>query len=147
MAKFERHVKINAPMDTVWNIMRDPATWTMWFPDADSVSGLASVAVGSAFQIHHGNEAGTAIIDQLDEERGLIRVTTQLGKKQETHTFDLDRAGGFLGMGGNDSSVKYSLEYDAGGMLGEFVSGGNPADSIQVKNTLDKLKGLAERRS
>ena len=147
MAKFEQRVDINAPMETVWQILTDASTWTHWFPDAEVVTGLANVANGSTFQYQHGGKSASAVIDQVDHDRGLIRVTTTLDGKQETHTFDLDKRGGFLGMG-NGSALMYDLEYHAsGGMLGEFVAGGNPMDSMQVKNTLGRLKNLAERRS
>lgn len=146
MAKFEQRVKINAPIETVWAILHNPSTWSNWFPDADLISGLSTLAPGSTFQFQHGSKTGTAVIDRVDEGQGLIRVTTTADGKQETHTFDIDRKGGFLGMG-NDSELKYTLEYDAGGMLGEFVAGGNPGDSRQVKNTLGRLKDLAERQS
>lgn len=145
MAKFERRVDINAPMETVWNILSDASTWATWFPDADAVTGLASVAAGSTFQYQDNGKTGTAVIDKVDTEHWLIRVTTRMDDREETHTFDLDKKGGFFG--GNDSKLLYSLEYNAGGVLGEFIKGDNPMDTQQVKNTLGRLKSLAERRA
>lgn len=145
MARFERRVDIDAPMETVWGILSDPSTWSNWFPDADVISGLSSISPGSSFQFQNGGKTGTAVIDAVDTNRWLIRVTTKMDDREETHTFDLDKKGGFFG--GNDSKLMYSLEYKAGGPLNEFISGGNPMDTLQVKNTLGRLKNLAERRS
>jgi hypothetical protein len=40
------------------------------------------------------------------------------------------------------------MEYDPpGGMVGDFVMGSNPVDSMKVKQTLDKVKGLAVMRA
>ncbi len=75
-------------------------------------------------------------------------MITQLGDSQVTHTFDLDRPGGFLRLGGDDTRLRYTMEYDPpGGFLGDFVAGGNPKDLIKVKQTLEKVKGLAEGRA
>lgn len=144
MAKFEQRVDINAPMETVWGILSDPSTWSNWFPDAEVITGLASVAPGSTFQFQKGGKTGTATIDNVDTERWLVRVTTREGDREETHTFDLDKKGGLFG--GNDSKLMYTLQYDAGGLIGEFIKGDNPFDSQQVKGTLHRLKDLAERR-
>ncbi len=145
MAKFEQHVTIDAPMDRVWAMMTNPATWSQWFPNVDSISGLSAVEDGATFQWQDGNDSGSASIVEVDHERGLIKVVTTEDGKQTTHTFDLDKAGGFFGFGGNDTRLSYKREYDAaGGFLGEFVAGGNPADSLQVKRAVEKIKNLAQ---
>jgi uncharacterized protein YndB with AHSA1/START domain len=145
MAKFEQHVTIDAPMDRVWAMMANPATWSQWFPDVDSINGLNAVEEGSTFQWQHGNKTGSASIVQVDHDRGLIKVVTTEDGKQTTHIFDLDKAGGFFGMGGNDTRLTYHREYDAaGGFLGEFVAGGNPKDMLDVKHSVEKIKNLAQ---
>jgi len=145
MATFERHVKIDAPMDRVWAMMTNPATWEQWFPSVDRITGLAAVEQGATFQWQDGNDTGAASIVEVDHDRGLIKVVTSEDGKQTTHTFDLDRAGGFFGLGGDDTRLTYRREYDAaGGFLGEFVVGGNPADSLQVKQVVEKIKNLAQ---
>ena len=145
MAVFERSIKVDAPMDKVWAMITNPASWGGWFPDADEITGLEAVQEGAHFQWRDGNKTGTGSITKLDTERGLITVVMTEGGRQTEHTFDLDRSGGFLGFGGNDTSVKYRREYDAkGGFLGEFVAGGNPVDSIEVKRTLEKIRNLAQ---
>jgi uncharacterized protein YndB with AHSA1/START domain len=143
--KFNQHVDIDATPEVVWSLITDPARWPLWLEQMEHVSGLAEVRAGSAFQWRHGNESGSGAILEIDEGRNILKFETRIDDDQRTHTFDIDRSGGFLGLGANDSRVRYTYEYDPpGGMLGDFVAGGNPADSMRVKNTLQKLKKLAE---
>lgn len=82
---------------------------------------------------------------EADQSKMILKLETRLGDDQRTHSFDIDRSGGFFGLGANDARLRYTLEYDPpGGMLGDFVAGGNPADTLRVKHTLNKLKELAE---
>ena len=145
MPKFNDDIKISAPMDTVWSVLNDPTTWSSWFPDSDVITGLSSVAAGGTFQFQKGDKSGSGVIDRVDTEQGIVRVTTREGDKQETHTFDLDKRG-FMGMG-NDTTLKYTMEYDAGNFISEFVVGGNPIESQGVHNTLKRFKGVVERSS
>lgn len=145
MAKFQQQIKIDAPMDHVWKMMLNPATWTSWFPNIDSISGLTTVQKGVTFQWKDDDKSGTGTIAELDHDRGLLTVVITGDGEPTTHTFDLDRAGGFFGLGGNDTKLTYEREYDpAGGFLGEFIKGGNPADSMQVKQVVKKIKQLAQ---
>jgi uncharacterized protein YndB with AHSA1/START domain len=145
MPTFNQHTKIDAPVDKVWAILTNPATWEQWFPDVDRVTNLGAVAADTTFEWQHGDETGSGTIVEVDNDRGLIKVVISHEGKQTTHTFDLDRAGGFFGLGGNDTRIEYKREYDApGGFIGEFVTGGNPADALKVKHTLEKVKNLAE---
>lgn len=145
MATFEQHVTIDAPMDKVWAMMSNPQTWAQWFPDVDSISGLSAVEPGTTFEWQDGDKHGSGSIVDVDTARGLIKVVTSLDEHQTTHTFDLDRTGGLFGMGGNDTKLLYRREYKASGsILGEFIAGGNIADTLDVKNTLNKIKRLAQ---
>jgi len=37
------------------------------------------------------------------------------------------------------------MEYDPpGGLIADFIAGGNPKDILKVKHALEKVKGLAE---
>ena len=145
MAVFERSIKIDAPMDKVWAMMINPASWASWFPDCDEVTGLDAVQEGETFQWRDEGRTGSGTIAQVDTDRGLIKVVVRDGDREVTHTFDLDQSGGFFGIGGDDTSVKYRKEYDApGGFLGEFVAGGNPIDAIDVKKTLERIRNLAQ---
>jgi carbon monoxide dehydrogenase subunit G len=142
MPRFEQSIKIDAPMDKVWAMFLDPGTWGSWFPGVDTVTGMASVSEGATFQWQEKDETGSGTVVAVDDKRGLIKVVTNDAGKQVTHTFDLDRAG-FLGFG-NDTKVTYIREFDSGGLIGEFISGGNPADALSVKRTLEKIKRVAQ---
>jgi carbon monoxide dehydrogenase subunit G len=143
MATFEQRITIDATVDRVWETLRNPATWVQWFPDVDRITGLSAVESGATFQWHRGEESGAGTIVAVDDARGLIKVVTSDSGGQVTHIFDLDRAGGLFGLGGNDTRLTYQREYDApGGLLGEFIAGGNPADLLKVKRTLERVKDL-----
>jgi carbon monoxide dehydrogenase subunit G len=142
MPRFEQSIKIDAPMDKVWSLILNPGTWGSWFPGADTVSGMAAVSEGATFQWQEKDDVGSGTVVAVDDKRGLITVVTNDAGKQITHTFDLDKSG-FLGFG-NDTKVTYIREFDSGGLLGEFITGGNPADALSVKQTLEKIKRVAE---
>lgn len=141
MPQFEQHITIDAPVDKVWTVITNPGSWGLWFPGADTVTGLSQVEAGTTFQYQQKGDSATGTIIEVDANRGLIKMVTSDDGKQITHTIDLDRTGGFFGVGGDDTRVKYIREYDApGGFLGDFVSGGNPADTLAVKHVLERLK-------
>jgi uncharacterized protein YndB with AHSA1/START domain len=141
--KFEQHIKIDAPNDIVWAILTDPNKWPLWFPAMEQVTGFTGVKNGATFQFQHGETVGSGSISNVDEAAGQILVTTQDAGHQVTHFFDIDRSGLF-GIGGG-SNLKYMMEYDPpGGFLGDIVAGGNPADMLKVKHTLEKVRDLAE---
>jgi uncharacterized protein YndB with AHSA1/START domain len=146
--KFDQHVDIDAPADTVWATIIDSATWPQWLPDVEQVTNVSAVEPGGTFQFQGGGESGSGSITLVDAASYRLKIVIQSGAVPETHTFDVDRSGGFLGLGGNDARLKYTLEYDPpGGFLSDFVAGGNPKDMLKVKHTLDKIKDLAERRA
>ena len=142
---FAQAVEIDARPEQVWALLCDAAKWPLWITQLERIEGMAEVVAGATFQWRHGDQHGTGAVLDVDEGRSILKLATRLGDDERTHTFDLDRAGGFLGIGANDSRVRYTYAYDPpGGLLGDFVVGGNPADALLVKNTLHKLKGLAE---
>jgi uncharacterized protein YndB with AHSA1/START domain len=142
--KFEQRVDIDAPLEAVWAVLTDPGTWPVWFPDVERVAKLGTVTAGSAFEWQEGDKTGAGSIAQVERHRRL-RVVTSGDGPAVTHTFELERAGGVLGVGGNDTRLEYTMEYDPpGGFIMDFVAGGNPRDMLKVKGTLDKVKALAE---
>jgi len=144
MARFDQSIDINAPVDTVWSILTNPGQWPLWFPDVQGVSGLSVVQTGATFQWQSGGQTGTGSVVRVEPQRVLIVVTTMEGH-QATHTFEVNRRGGSFG--GNGTRLQYVLEFKtAGGMIGEFVAGGNPADLLKVKNAVAKVHDLAERQ-
>lgn len=143
--KFDQHANIDAPPEIVWSVISDPNKWPLWFPNIDRVSNVSNVASGGTFQWQHGTDTGSGAIVHVDEAAYQLKILTDMEGRQVTHTFDVDKSGGFLGFGGNDSQLRYTMEYDPpGGMLSDFVAGGNPADTLRVKGTLNKVKELAE---
>lgn len=144
--KFAQHVDIDAPPDIVWSLLTDSNKWPLWFEGMEQLSGLSGLQKGASFNWKRGNDAGTGAVLNFDEGKQIVAFATREGNDERTHSFDVDRSGGFLGFGSNDSRLRYTLEYDPpGGMLGDFVAGGNPADTLHVRNTLRKIKDLAER--
>lgn len=143
--KFDQHVDIDARPEALWELIIDPARWPLWIEQLEQVSGLDAVAAGAVFQWRHGEQSGSGAVIEADQGKMILKLETRLGDDQRSHSFDIDRSGGFFGLGANDSRLRYTLEYDPpGGMLGDFVAGGNPADTLRVKHTLHKLKELAE---
>ncbi|HHY48726.1 MAG TPA: SRPBCC family protein [Alphaproteobacteria bacterium] len=148
MVKFEQNVKISAPVDTVWEILKNPNTWPLWFTEIGQITNLTSVQTGGTFQYKSGADMAAGSIVHVDEERGVIKVMTQEKGVPATHSFDVDRRGGLFGIGGSGSQLTYTMEYDPpGGMLGDFVASGNPADLLKVKKTLERIKDLAEKQA
>jgi hypothetical protein len=145
MVKFEQQIKIDAPVDTVWSILKNPNTWPLWFTEIGQITNLSAVENGGTFQYKSGDDMAAGSIAHVDEERGIIKVVVQEGSVPATHTFDVDRRGGLFGFGGNDSRLTYTMEYDPpGGMIGDFIAGGNPADLLKLKKTLERVRDLAE---
>jgi carbon monoxide dehydrogenase subunit G len=145
--KFDQHIDIDAPAATVWSALIDPNTWPLWMPEVEQVSNVSAVDSGGTFQFQGGGETHSGSIALVDAASYRIKIVTQTGSVPVTHTFDVDRSGGFLGVGGNDSRLKYTMEYDPpGGFLSDFVAGGNPKDMLKVKHTLEKVRDLTEGR-
>jgi uncharacterized protein YndB with AHSA1/START domain len=145
MAKFEQSVNIGASVDTVWSILESPEQWPQWLPGVEGVTGFAGMQAGSKFRFEAGGQAGTGSVIRVEPKR-VLRIVTETGGHEATHSFDLGQRGVFGGSG--KSRLRYTLEYKAvGGALGEFVAGGNPADMIKAKNTVTRVKELAEREA
>ena len=51
MARFEQRTEIDAPVDKVWGIITNPATWEQWFPDVDGITGLATIQDGATARV------------------------------------------------------------------------------------------------
>jgi len=145
MAKFDQSIDISAPVEAVWSILTNPDQWPLWFPDLQGVTGLSAVQTGATFQWQSGGQTGTGSIGRVEPQRSL-QVVTKMEGHQATHTFRVERHGGLFG--GNGAQLHYTLEFKvAGGLIGEFVAGGNPADLLKVKNAVTKVHDLAERQA
>ncbi len=144
MPKFEREVEIDATVEKVWQVMTDPNFWPQWFPGIDSVSNVTSVVAGGTFDWVDDGQTGRGTIVALEPQR-YLEILTQLGDDKDLHKFKLKATGGFLGLAKDETDLEY--EFDSlmgGGILGNFIAGGNPKDAIRVKKTLHNLRKLVE---
>ena len=144
MPKFEREVEIDAPVEKVWQVMTDPKNWSQWFPGVDSVSNVTSNSAGGNFQWVADGKTGQGTIVSMEPMKRL-EVTTQLGNDKDSHVFELKPSGGFLGMKADECKVKYTLDtLMGGGILTNFIAGGNPMDSMRVTKAMNRLRKLVE---
>ena len=145
MPKFERQVEIEAPVETVWAIITNPQQWPFWFPGIEAVSNVSEVKPGSTFQWQDEGRTGVGSIVSLEPHERL-EVMTQMGDDKDSHLFELRPDRGFLGLGGSHGCrLEYTLDtLMGGGILAQFLAGGNPKDTLKVKKALDSLKDLVE---
>ena len=144
MPKFEREVEINAPVEKVWEVITDPNHWAEWFPGVDSVANVTSNSAGGTFEWTNEGKTGNGKIVSLQPMKRL-EVLTQMGDDKDAHVFTLRPSGGFLGLNADECKVEYTLDtLMGGGILGNFVAGGNPKDALRVKNATNLLRKLVE---
>lgn len=146
MPKFEREVEIDAPVETVWEKMIDPNHWPQWFPGVESVSNVTSVSQGGTFDWTDEGKTGHGSIVSMEPMKRL-EILTQMGDDKDSHVFKLQPSGGFFGLAADECKVEYTLDtLMGGGILGNFVAGGNPKDALRVKNALNQLRRLVESK-
>lgn len=144
MPKFEREVEIDAPVEKVWKVMTDPNHWPQWFPGVDGVSNVASISQGGSFQWTSEGRTGHGTIVKMEPMKHL-EIMTQVGDDQDSHVFVLSPSGGFLGMKADECKVAYTLDtLMGGGILSNFVAGGNPKDTMRVNKAMNLLRKLVE---
>jgi len=144
MPKFESKMEIDAPVEKVWKVMTDPDHWPEWFPGVDSVSNVTSVRKGGSFTWADEGRTGKGTIRAMEPMKRL-EILTQMGDDQDAHVFELRPSGGFLGLKADECQVEYTLDtLMGGGILGEFVAGGNPRDAMRVKKAMHLLRKLVE---
>lgn len=144
MPKFEREVDIDAPVETVWNVMTNPDYWPKWFPGVGGVSNVTSVSEGGTFKWTLEDREGHGTIVKMEPMKRL-EIRTQMGDDRDAHVFRLRPTGGFLGLSQDECKVEYTLDtLMGGGILGRFVAGGNPKDAMQVKKAVHRLRRLVE---
>ncbi len=144
MPKFEREVEIDAPVEKVWEVMTDPNHWSEWFPGIESVTNVTAVAKEGQFEWTDEGKSGRGTIVDFEPHKRL-EIVTQLGDDKDSHVFELKASGGFLGLGADETKVEYTLDtLMGGGILANFVAGGNPKDAIRVKKATHALRRLVE---
>jgi uncharacterized protein YndB with AHSA1/START domain len=143
--KFYQHIDINASADTVWRILTNLNGWPMWFPDLEQVTNVVAVESGGTFQWHSVGGTGSGSIVSVEPAADRLKIMTQLDDSQVTHGFEVVRSGGGRAMGGDNTGLRYTMEFDPPDtFLVDFVAGGSTKDLNKVQQTLEKVKGLAE---
>jgi carbon monoxide dehydrogenase subunit G len=144
MPNFERSVEIDAPVDKVWKVMTNPEFWPQWFPGVDSVSNVTSISQGGTFDWTASSRTGHATIMHFEPMKRL-QIMTQVGSDQDSHLFVLQPSGGFLGLAKDECKVDYTLDtMMGGGILSNFIAGGNPVDAMRVNKALNLLRKVVE---
>lgn len=144
MPKFERKTDIDAPIEQVWEVLTDPSRWPEWFPGIDSVRSVTAIEKKGTFQWSDDDRQGTGEIVKFKPEKTL-KIVTQVGKDKDSHEFKLKATGGFLGMGKDECEVEYTLDtLMGGGIITNFVAGGNPKDAMRVKKAMHNFRRVVE---
>ncbi len=144
MPKFEREIEIDAPVEKVWAVVTDPNTWSQWLPGVGEGAHVVPARESNTLEWTSERGAGRAVITKIEPMRRL-EVMTQVGDDRDSHAFVLRPSGGFLGMNADECKVEYTLDtLMGGGILGNFVAGGNPKDAMRVKKAVHLLRKLVE---
>ena len=140
MPKFEREVEIDAPVEKVWQALINPNYWPQWFPGVESVSGITTVREGATFEWTDEGKSGRGTVVSMEPMKRL-EILTQMGDDKDFACLQAGSSGGFFGMSDDECKVEYTLDtLMGGGVLGDFVAGGNPRDVLRIKNTLNLLR-------
>lgn len=144
MSKFEREVEIDTPAENAWAVLTDAIQWPKWFPYMDSVSNVVPLTEGAVINWEKDGKVGTATVTKMVPEKELVILTEMDGDK-DSHSFSLRSSGGFFGLAADEAKVEYHLDtMTGGGMLGRFITSGNPRDMLRVKNATNALRRLIE---
>lgn len=144
MSKFEREVEIDAPVENAWLVLTDASQWPKWFPYMHSVTHMGPIAEGSVISWSSGDKAGTATVTSFVPGKKL-EILTDLDGNEDKHTFTLRSSGGFFGLNADEVKIEYKLDtLTEGGIIGRFITSGNPRDLLRVKNATNALRRLIE---
>ena len=144
MPKFEREVEIDAPVEKVWDVLTNPRTWPDWFPGIEEVSNITTISENSGFNWMDEGRTGQGKIVKLEPQERL-EVETKMEDDRDLHVFILKPSGGFLGLAKDETKVTYVLDtLMGGGIISNFVAGGNPKDTLRVKKAVHALRRTVE---
>ena len=144
MSKFEREVEIDTPAANAWTVLINASLWPQWFPYMDSVSNVVPLKEGAVINWENDGKTGTATVTKLAPEKELV-ILTELDGDKDSHTFTLRSSGGFFGLAADEATLEYHLDtLTAGGIVGRFITGGNPRDMLRVKNATNAFRKLVE---
>jgi len=129
--------EIDAPAETVWNVLTAVESWPAWNPDVKSVSMEGELAEGTTFRWKAGPGTITSTIRQIDAPRRIAWTGKTFGINA-THVYRLEGQNG-------KTFVRTEESYE--GLVARVLRG-------SLQKTLDKaleqglahLKGEAERR-
>lgn len=144
MPKFEREVEIDAPIEKVWDVLVDPNQWPHWFPGIETVSNLTAIRENGTFNWTDEGKTGQGTILKMEPHKRL-EIMTQIGDDKDSHTFVLKATGGFLGLDKDETKIEYTLDtMMGGGIITNFLAGGNPRDAIRVKKAMHAFRRVVE---
>jgi uncharacterized protein YndB with AHSA1/START domain len=144
MPKFEREVEIDAPVEKVWEVITNPTFWPQWFPGVETVTNVTSVREGGTFDWMDEGRTGRGKVVKMEPMK-YLEILTQIGDDQDSHVFKLRPSGGFFGLNADECKVEYTLDtLMGGGILGDFIAGGNPRDALRIKKATNLLRKLVE---
>lgn len=144
MSKFEREVEIDTPISNAWAVLTDASQWPKWFPYIDSVSNVVPLENGALVNWESDGKVGTAKVTKFVPEKELV-ILTEIDGNKDKHLFKLRASGGFFGLAADEVKIVYQLDtMTGGGMIGRFITGGNPRDMLRVKNATNALRRLVE---
>jgi len=144
MPKFEREVEIDAPVEKVWSVIIDPKQWKQWLPGIDDDANITTTQADASIEWMSGEKKGRASI-ATSEPMKRLEIMTQIGDDKDSHVFKLRPSGGFFGLSEDECKVDYTLDtLMGGGILGNFIAGGNPKDALRVKKAMNLLRKLVE---
>lgn len=144
MPKFEREVEIDAPVEKVWDVMTNPKTWPQWFPGIEEVTNVSSISENSQFEWKDEGRSGHGTIVRFEPHKRL-EIMTQMGDDRDSHVFKLKKSGGLLGLAKDETKITYILDtLMGGGIISNFVAGGNPKDTLRVKKAVHALRRTVE---
>jgi uncharacterized protein YndB with AHSA1/START domain len=144
MPKFERVVEIDAPVEKVWGVITNPTYFPQWFPGIDTVTSAPNIGEGASFEYSYEGRPGHGTVTKFVPGK-VLEIQTQVGDDKDKHVFELKSSGGFLGLAADECKIEYTLDtLMGGGILGNFVAGGNPKDALRVKKATVLLRKLVE---
>jgi uncharacterized protein YndB with AHSA1/START domain len=146
MPKFEREVEIDAPIEKVWDVLTDPNQWPNWFPGIETVSNITAIRENGKFNWTDEGKTGQGTILKMEPQKRL-EIMTQMEDDKDSHTFVLRATGGFLGLDKDETKIEYTLDtMMGGGIITNFLAGGNPRDAIRVKKAMHAFRRLVENQ-
>jgi uncharacterized protein YndB with AHSA1/START domain len=65
-------IVIDAPIDTIWDIQTDVASWPSWQPDVDGAEASGPLAVGSVFRWQTAGLDITSTVEEIEPPNRIV---------------------------------------------------------------------------